>query len=331
MRSRPLLTFPIWPPKQFSPSSTLCFVLMPFTEPTIARVYRDVVTPALEAAALHPNKADDRYGFDVMEDIWTGLNEARLVVADVTGRNPNVFYEVGIAHTLGKPLLLLSADGGKAIPFDLNRFRHILYRPTPRGLQDLRTSLDKVLPEILCDHPTGSRLINELEVAVADWRGPARDFGYLYDPDRLALVRRFTRPQDLSDYAIAFCAASACQWGLPAHMIYWGTLCSQRPEAALDLAFGLFNHQRRPRLRIAHLLAEMPMQTKTHLLVRMAEHKFDRAMRDSIRTRSIDGYVKLRYHALGLTAGERDELLDLFSSVRLSPAPGRPRTAKETR
>lgn len=313
-----MVTFPIWPPREFTPSRNLCFVLMPFTDPRIAKVYRDVVSPALEEVKLAPNKADERYGPDVMQDIWAGLNEARLVLADVTGRNANVFYEVGIAHTLGKPLILLSADGGDAVPFDINRFRHVLYTFTPRGLRDLRTKLRSALPKMLREHPTGHRLVNEAEFDARQWRGPTRDSGRLYGPDRLNLIHDFTRPQDLSDFALAFCAASACQHALLAHMIYWGTLCSRRPRAAQDLAFGLFDIQRRPRLRIAHLMAQMPADVQGPLLAQMAEHKLDKSIREAIKSGDVAAFVRQRYRALGLTAGERDELLELYVNVRLA-------------
>jgi hypothetical protein len=290
---------------------------MPFKDARIGKVYSGVVHPALERAGLTPNKADERYGFDIMQDIWAGLNEARLVLADLTGRNPNVFYEVGIAHTLGKPLILLSADGGDAIPFDLNRFRHILYDFTPSGQRALRASLGTVLPEILRAYPTGSRLIDEVEVETKEWRGPTRNTARLYGAERLNMLHDFTRPQDLSDYALAFCAASACQWGFAAHMIYWGTHCGRRPDAARDLAFGLFDVQRRPPLRIAHLLSQMRETVRGVVLATMAEHNLRRPLRDAIRTGDVGPFVTKNYRSLGLTTGERDELLELFRNVRL--------------
>ena len=332
MRPRPLITFPIWPPKEFVPSPTLCFVLMPFSDRRVAAVYSSVVEPAIRKAGLAPNRADERYGADVMHDIWAGLNEARLVVADLTGRNANVFYEVGIAHTLGKPLLLLSADGGKQIPFDLNRFRHILYRGTPDGLRRLRRALGLALPAVLREFPTGHRLINEVEAEADAWRGPTRDPGRLHDyaPDRLNLLLDSVRPQDLSDEAVSFCAACACHWALPAHMIHWGSQCHRRPAAALDLCFGLFDHQRRPPLRIAHLLAQMTA-LKPQLAAQLREYNVKKTLRGVIEQGDVATYVRQRYRELALTAGERDELLALFGLVQLPRLPGGPTRVRGTR
>lgn len=317
MHARPLVTFPIWPPKEFVPSAKLCFVLMPFSDERVAKVYLSVIEPALRAAHLEPNRADERYGADVMHDIWAGLNEARLVVADLTGRNANVFYEIGIAHTLGKPLILLSADGGEKIPFDINRFRHILYRDTPDGLRALRRGLRLALTALLREFPTGQTLINEVETDARAWRGPTRDYSRLYGADRLNLLRDMVRPQDLSDYAIAFCAASACHWAFPAHMIHWGQQSHRRLEAAKDLTFGLFDAQRRPPLRIAHLLAQMVPAVRRRLVAHMRAHKVRKTLQGVVERGDAASYVRREYRELGLTPGERDELLDLFVNVRL--------------
>jgi nucleoside 2-deoxyribosyltransferase len=66
---------------------------------------------------------------DILEDIWQSINTADFVIADITGRNPNVLYEMGIAHTLAKPVLILSRQASD-IPVDLATRRVILYGQT---------------------------------------------------------------------------------------------------------------------------------------------------------------------------------------------------------
>jgi hypothetical protein len=66
-----------------------------------------------------------------MEDVWTYLNQARLVIADITGENPNVFYELGIAHTLGKEVIIITQETMKPVPFDVGHVRYIRYSLTP--------------------------------------------------------------------------------------------------------------------------------------------------------------------------------------------------------
>ena len=80
-----------------------------------------------------------------MIGIWRSINEARIVIADITGGNPNVFYEIGIAHTIGKDVILISQDiGEKDIPFDIHARRVIDYR-----LSDAQNVLAKRLSDTI--------------------------------------------------------------------------------------------------------------------------------------------------------------------------------------
>src|SRR5712692_3173688 len=81
----------------------LCFVLIPFHSPFL-EYYEGIVKPAAEAAGLDALQADEIYGTGpIIQDIWGSIWSASIVVADVTGKNPNVNYELGICHTLGVP------------------------------------------------------------------------------------------------------------------------------------------------------------------------------------------------------------------------------------
>jgi hypothetical protein len=75
-----------------------------------------------------------------MDDIRTSIELADLIVADLTGKNANVFYEVGICHALEKSVLLL-AQSMDDVPFDLRHRRVLLYSYTPRGCKRLESSL----------------------------------------------------------------------------------------------------------------------------------------------------------------------------------------------
>ncbi len=75
-----------------------------------------------------------------MEDVSSSIEQADLLVADLTGRNPNVFYEVGIGHALGKPVLLL-AQSLDDIPFDLRHRRVLLYDYSTKGCKRLEIDL----------------------------------------------------------------------------------------------------------------------------------------------------------------------------------------------
>jgi hypothetical protein len=83
-----------------------------------------------------------------MDDITRSIEKAKIIVADLTGRNPNVFYEVGIAHTLNKTVLLL-AQNIEDVPFDLRHRRVLLYEYSPRGCKKLENEISKNINSLL--------------------------------------------------------------------------------------------------------------------------------------------------------------------------------------
>lgn len=112
--------------RNFRINNNLCFVLMPF-KPRFDDIYNKYMKPVLQRRFKQVKRADEIFkSTSIMEDIWTLINEARLIVADVTTRNPNVFYELGIANCIGKEFIILTQDE-KDIPFDLNHIRHLKY------------------------------------------------------------------------------------------------------------------------------------------------------------------------------------------------------------
>jgi hypothetical protein len=140
---------PIFGPADFIRDPNLCFVLMPFKEP-LDKIYESTVKPAVEAKGLVCRRADSiRSNRVVMHDIWKSLCEARIVIAELTTRNPNVFYELGIAHTLGKETIMLAQREGERVPFDLAHIRRINYENTAPGGAQLRRELEETIDEIL--------------------------------------------------------------------------------------------------------------------------------------------------------------------------------------
>lgn len=110
-----------------------CFYLCPFMEP-FNSIYRDHVIPTIRKAGLKVKRADDIYSTQpIVEDIWEGICESEIIFADVTGRNPNVMYEIGIAHTVGKPVIIITQTMDD-VPFDLKHYRCIVYSYTPKGI-----------------------------------------------------------------------------------------------------------------------------------------------------------------------------------------------------
>lgn len=104
-----------------------CFVMMPFVEP-IGGYYKSIYEVAIAKAGLKPLRADDEiFGTGkIIDQIWSGITAAKVLVAELTGRNPNVFYELGLAHALEKPVVLVSSNQ-EDVPFDLQHIRVIYY------------------------------------------------------------------------------------------------------------------------------------------------------------------------------------------------------------
>jgi hypothetical protein len=145
MIGKTLRIVPIFRERQFVFDEKLVFVLMPFSEPWSDRIW-EKLRMTIESKGLRAERADNRYGAIITEDIWTGIMESRLLICDTTGWNPNVFYELGIAHTIGKPVILLTQPTHH-LPFDTQGLRHLIYTDNPDGMR----KLDEELPQWI-DH-----------------------------------------------------------------------------------------------------------------------------------------------------------------------------------
>jgi hypothetical protein len=115
------------------------FVLMPYSESWSDRTYR-VLKQTIEGVGFVSQRADDLFNQNVMEDVWSGILSARFFLADITARNPNVFYELGIAHTLGKDVILITQNVAD-IPFDLQGHRCLVYSGNIDGCEKLKFEL----------------------------------------------------------------------------------------------------------------------------------------------------------------------------------------------
>lgn len=103
-----------------------CFVMMPFGG-WFDRYYQEVYVPAIKEAGLEPVRADELFSTgSVVEQIWEQITKAKVLLADLTDKNPNVFYELGLAHAAIKPVVFTAARIDD-IPFDLRHLRVIVY------------------------------------------------------------------------------------------------------------------------------------------------------------------------------------------------------------
>jgi len=126
-----------------------CFVIMPFGS-WFDNYFSEIYQPAILNAGLIPKRADDIYRpSTIVQDIWNYTQGARLVLADLTGKNANVFYELGLAHALAKPAILVT-NSMDDVPFDLRALRVIEYNKNDCNWGNvLKEKIEKSIRETL--------------------------------------------------------------------------------------------------------------------------------------------------------------------------------------
>lgn len=141
------------PPLENSQFQSDIFMIMPFRE-RFNGIYESIIKETAADLNLVIKRGDDfasRQG-SIIKEVWAALNACRLVIAETTEINANVYYELGIAHTLGKPAILLTqATDIEDIPFDIRHLRFIQYEDSIEGGQKLAGDLRRHILWILND------------------------------------------------------------------------------------------------------------------------------------------------------------------------------------
>ncbi|MBA7568784.1 hypothetical protein ES708_10519 [subsurface metagenome] len=124
-----------------------CSVMMPFS-PDFDDIY-EIIKSTCQEIKIDCIRADDIWNNEILiQDIFELLYKPQIIIVDFTGRNSNVFYETGIAHTLGKIVIPISQDI-KDVPFDLQHLRVLEYKKTDVGLENLKKKLHTRISTIL--------------------------------------------------------------------------------------------------------------------------------------------------------------------------------------
>lgn len=125
----------------------LVAVMMPFSAEFNG--VHSAIQAAVDAAGMRCLRADNIWDDDVIiQDVVKLIGTARAVICDLTDKNANVFYEVGIAHTMGQDVILV-AQHESDIPFDLRHIRHIKYLPNEQGLRELAEKVSSRLATLV--------------------------------------------------------------------------------------------------------------------------------------------------------------------------------------
>lgn len=131
----------------FPGSKRLCFILMPFKD-SLKSIYWQAIKPACIEAGFESLRVDELKGtFNINKKIIQFIFESEAIVADLSGWNPNVFYEMGVAHTIdNKTIMIIHRD--ENLPFDISNYRCIQYEFTHEGLKELKFGILEALRTI---------------------------------------------------------------------------------------------------------------------------------------------------------------------------------------
>lgn len=135
-----------------------CFVIQPFDGGKFDKRFVDVFKPAIEAAGLEPYRVDHDPATSVpIESIERGIASAAACFAEITTDNPNVWYELGYAFALGKPVVMACSDerpGGK-FPFDIHHRTITKYCvDSSQDFEALKTKITDWLTALLAKQDT---------------------------------------------------------------------------------------------------------------------------------------------------------------------------------
>jgi len=124
------------------------FVVMQFSD-EFNQLYSEVIKPVTETFGYECIRADEFFTTGmILEDIISSIKGASIIIADITPNNPNVFYEVGYAHAINKPTILLCGKTRDKLPFDVSSFRTLFYENTIAGKSAVEVKLKKYLESI---------------------------------------------------------------------------------------------------------------------------------------------------------------------------------------
>ena len=144
------------------------FVIMPFNDEIANDVYKLCTKPVCKEFGLDVQRADEIFTPNpLLDDIVAAIEESAVIIADISGKNPNVFYELGMSHMLKRTqTIMITHEEYKSIPFDISHFRIIKYENTIPGKNVYENQLRKTLENILRDYKVIYKEDFELTISV---------------------------------------------------------------------------------------------------------------------------------------------------------------------
>lgn len=126
------------------------FIIMQFTTP-YNELFTEVIKPICEKCNIEAIRADETYGpGHILSDIMQQINQAKFIIAEITPPNQNIFFEIGYAYALRKPIIFI-ADKSKDLPFDVSGFRVLFYENSISGKKKIEDGLSRHIDAILTE------------------------------------------------------------------------------------------------------------------------------------------------------------------------------------
>jgi hypothetical protein len=128
---------------------SFAFVIMPFAAP-FAAAYQQIIKPAVEYCGIACVRADEEFQGHIHSQMLGRIYQSSVVIADITGLNANVFYELGVAHSSGyKTIVVCDQDALDKVPFDIAPYRVFSYpNPERHDRQDIERAVVALASEI---------------------------------------------------------------------------------------------------------------------------------------------------------------------------------------
>ncbi len=125
------------------------FIVMQFTSP-FNEIYEEVIRDVCDEFEIDAHRSDETYGPGlIIADVTRDITESKLIIAEITPANPNVYYEIGYAHAIGKPTILLADKNIERLPFDISGFRVLFYENSIAGKRKFEEGLRQNIAAIL--------------------------------------------------------------------------------------------------------------------------------------------------------------------------------------
>jgi hypothetical protein len=174
MNRSKMVVSPAFPTIKYDVDPTLVFVLMPFNEKWSEDSLL-IIKQAAEGLPLNVQRADDIFApGEIINDVWEMINYAGLIIADISTHNANVFYELGLAHTIGKKVVLIRQHEGEKAPFDLAFWRTFEYGLMPKEAEKFKSTLKNIFVNYLNDYPGIKSEKHTYEKAIKNDRGNSK-------------------------------------------------------------------------------------------------------------------------------------------------------------